>query len=63
MKKQNSKKYSDLPLNHYIAVNFRCYFNLVSTIRGTRTPSMLRPNESSNFRISKHYVFTKNLFE
>ena len=31
MKKQNSKKDSDLPLNHYITVNFRCYFKLVST--------------------------------
>ena len=31
MKKQYLKKHSDLPLNHYITVNSRCYFNLVST--------------------------------
>ena len=31
MKKQNLKKDSDLPLNNDITVNFRCYFNLVST--------------------------------
>ena len=31
MKKQNLKKDSDLPLNNDITVNFRCYFNFVST--------------------------------
>ena len=31
MKKQYFKKHLDLPLNHYITVNFRCYFNLDST--------------------------------
>ena len=35
MKKQNSKKDSDLLLNHYITVNFKCYFNLVSTTHET----------------------------
>ena len=34
MKKQNSKKDSDLPLNHYITVNFRCYLNLVFDTTG-----------------------------
>ena len=34
MKKQNLKKDSHLPLNNDIAVNFRCYFNLVSTTHG-----------------------------
>ena len=36
MKKQNLKEDSDLPLNHYITVNFKCYFNLISTTHGTR---------------------------
>ena len=31
MKKQNLKKDSNLLLNNDITVNFRCYFNLVST--------------------------------
>ena len=31
LKKQNSKKDSELPLNHYSTVYFRCYFNLVFT--------------------------------
>ena len=31
MKKQNFNKHSDLPLNHYITVDFRRYFNMVST--------------------------------
>ena len=35
MKKQNSKKDSDLLLNHYITVNFKCYFNLVSVTHET----------------------------
>ena len=32
MKKQNLKKDSELPLNNGNIVNFRCHFNLVSTI-------------------------------
>lgn len=35
MKKQISKKDSHLLLNHYITVNFKCYFNLVSTTHET----------------------------
>ena len=35
MKKQNSKKDSDLPLNLYVTANFRCYFDLVSTTNET----------------------------
>ena len=35
MKKQNSKKDSHLLLNHYITVNSKCYFNLVSTTHET----------------------------
>ena len=31
MKKQNFNKHSDLPLNHYITVDFRRYFNMAST--------------------------------
>ena len=38
MEKQNSKKDSDLPLNHYITVNFRSYFNLVSMTHEIRPP-------------------------
>ena len=47
MKKQKSKKDSDLPLNHYITVNFRCYLNLVFTTHEAH------PNESPNFRTGK----------
>ena len=38
MEKQDSKKDSDLPLNHYITVNFSYYFNLVFTTHVTRPP-------------------------
>ena len=35
MEKQNSKKDTDLPINHYITVNFRCSFNFASTAHET----------------------------